>query len=100
MSLANALARPDHEIYAEIDRRYAAAEDLGFDSAFNLEHHFSDFIVCPDTMLLHAYVAARTKRIRLSNAVIVAPWHDPVRLAEQITMVDLLSNGRAFPGLG
>jgi alkanesulfonate monooxygenase SsuD/methylene tetrahydromethanopterin reductase-like flavin-dependent oxidoreductase (luciferase family) len=100
MSLANALARPDDELYAEIDLRYGAAEDLGFDTVFNLEHHFSDFIVCPDTMLLHAYVAARTERLRLSNAVIVAPWHNPIRLAEQITMVDLLSGGRVFPGLG
>src|SRR5688572_18378607 len=100
MPIANSLARPDHEVYAEIDRRYDTVEELGFDTVFNLEHHFGDYIVCPDTMVLHAYVASRTERIRLSNAVIVAPWHNPVRLAEQIAMVDLLSGGRTLPGLG
>jgi len=65
-----------------------------------LEHHFSDYAVTPDTMVLNAYVAARTRRIRLGNAVIVAPWHNPIRLAEQVAMVDQLSNGRAYPGLG
>jgi alkanesulfonate monooxygenase SsuD/methylene tetrahydromethanopterin reductase-like flavin-dependent oxidoreductase (luciferase family) len=100
MPIANSTQRHDADVYAEIDRRYDTVEELGFDTVFNLEHHFGDYIMCPDTMLLHAYVAARTERIRLSNAIIVAPWHNPIRLAEQISMVDLLSGGRTLPGLG
>ena len=73
MPIANSTNRPDHEVYAEIDRRYGAVEELGYDTVFNLEHHFGDYIMCPDTMLLHAYIAARTERIRLSNAMICAP---------------------------
>ena len=100
MPIANSTQRPDVDVYREIDVRYDTVEELGYDTVFNLEHHFGDYIMCPDTMLLHAYIAARTEKIRLSNAIIVAPWHNPIRLAEQIAMVDLLSNGRTLPGLG
>lgn len=100
MPLANGLGRPDHEIYAEADRRLRAAEDLGYDTVFTNEHHFSDYTVCPDTMVFLAWAASRTTRIRLGTSVIVAPWHDPIRLAEQIAMLDVLSDGRVLPGLG
>src|SRR5207249_11855081 len=63
-------------------------------SAWIGEHHFNSLGVlsCPDMVL--AYIAARTKRIRLAPAVCVLPLHQPIRVAEQWATLDLLSNGR------
>ena len=70
------------------------AEEIGLHSAWIGEHHFSSLGVmsCPDLAL--AYVAARTKRIRLAPAVNVLPLHHPIRVAEQWATLDLLSGGR------
>ena len=63
-------------------------------SAWIGEHHFNSLGVlsCPDLVL--AYIAARTKHIRLAPAVTVLPLHHPIRVAEQWATLDLLSNGR------
>ena len=70
------------------------AEEVGMHSAWIGEHHFSSLGVlsCPDLAL--AYVAARTKKIRLAPAVTVLPLHHPIRVAEQWATLDLLSGGR------
>ena len=70
------------------------AEEVGLHSAWVGEHHFSTLGVlsCPDLVL--AYIAARTKHIRLAPAVTVLPLHHPIRVAEQWATLDLLSNGR------
>ena len=81
---------------AFIDR----AEEAGFDSIWTVEHHFTDYTMCPDPVQLLTYVASRTSRIQLGTGVIVLPWHDPMRIAEQITMLDNLSGGRLILGIG
>ena len=70
------------------------AEEVGLHSAWIGEHHFSSLGVlsCPDLVL--AYVAARTKHLRLAPAVTVLPLHHPIRVAEQWATLDLLSGGR------
>ena len=76
------------------------AESAGFDSVWLTEHHFSNYGLIPDPMLALSYVAARTSRVKLGTAVLVLPWHDPVRLAEQIILADHLSGGRLVIGIG
>jgi alkanesulfonate monooxygenase SsuD/methylene tetrahydromethanopterin reductase-like flavin-dependent oxidoreductase (luciferase family) len=76
------------------------AEPLGFDSLFVLEHHFTGYAMSPAPTQLLAYYAGRTKRISLGTAVIVLPWHDPVRVAEQIALLDILCGGRCVFGFG
>src|SRR3954447_18703159 len=76
------------------------AEPLGFDSIFALEHHFTGYAMSPAPTQLLAYYAGRTKRVQLGTAVIVLPWHDPVRVAEQIALLDLLCGGRCLFGFG
>src|SRR5512132_30858 len=76
------------------------AEPLGFDSLFALEHHFTGYSMSPDPTQLLSYFAGRTRRIALGTAVIVLPWHDPVRVAEEIALLDILSNGRCVFGFG
>ena len=76
------------------------AEELGFDSYWPPEHHFTDYSACPDNLQLLSWLAGRTKRIRLGTGAVIVPWNDPLRVAEKITLLDHLSGGRAILGLG
>jgi len=76
------------------------AEPLGFDSIFALEHHFTGYAMSPAPTQLLSYYAGRTRRINLGTAVIVLPWHDPVRVAEQIALLDIMCGGRCLFGFG
>ena len=76
------------------------AEPMGFDSLWALEHHFTGYSMSPDPTQLLSYFAGRTNRITLGTAVIVLPWHDPVRVAEEIALLDILSGGRCIFGFG
>jgi alkanesulfonate monooxygenase SsuD/methylene tetrahydromethanopterin reductase-like flavin-dependent oxidoreductase (luciferase family) len=92
--------RSDAEVFAEHLALGDLAEPLGFDSLFALEHHFTGYAMSPSPTQLLSYFAGRTKRIALGTAVIVLPWHDPVRVAEQIALLDVLSGGRCLFGFG
>ena len=76
------------------------AEPLGFDSLFALEHHFTGYAMSPAPTQLLSYFAGRTRRITLGTSVIVLPWHDPVRVAEEIALLDILCGGRCVFGFG
>src|ERR1700731_1289362 len=76
------------------------AEPLGFDSLFALEHHFTGYSMSPAPLQLLSYYAGRTHKITLGTCVIVLPWHDPIRVAEQIALLDVLSGGRTLMGFG
>ena len=91
---------PDAEVYREELRLAELAEPLGFESIWAIEHHFTDYTMCPDPVQFLTYMAAKTKRAKLGTSVIVLPWHDPMRVAEQVSMLDHLSNGRMILGLG
>src|SRR5881628_1320962 len=76
------------------------AEPLGFDSLWALEHHFTGYAMSPAPTQLLSYYAGRTRRLALGTAVIVLPWHDPVRVAEEIALLDVISGGRCIFGFG
>jgi alkanesulfonate monooxygenase SsuD/methylene tetrahydromethanopterin reductase-like flavin-dependent oxidoreductase (luciferase family) len=90
----------DHHLYWEECKLADLAEPLGFDSLWAVEHHFDNYAMIPDVVQFLTYMAGRTSRIQLGTAVIVLPWHDPVRVAEQIAMLDILSQGRLLVGFG
>jgi len=75
-------------------------EPLGLESIWAVEHHFTDYTVCPDPIQFLTFMAGRTERVQLGTMVTVLPWHDPVRVAEQVTMIDNLSDGRFILGIG
>ncbi|MEV5751379.1 LLM class flavin-dependent oxidoreductase [Actinoallomurus sp. NPDC052308] len=75
-------------------------EELGFDGLWVAEHHFRDYGVVPNIFTLLANLAARTERIRLGTGIVVLPLHNPVHVAEEAAMVDLLSDGRLEMGVG
>ena len=76
------------------------AERLGYDRAWFAEHHFSRYGIDPAIHLTVANVAARTSRIRLGTAVTVLPFLPPIRAAEELATLDILSNGRIDWGVG
>ena len=76
------------------------AERLGADSVWTTEHHLFDDGYISQPLGFLAAVAARTKRVRLGTAIVIAPLHHAVEIAEQAALVDILSNGRLDLGLG
>jgi alkanesulfonate monooxygenase SsuD/methylene tetrahydromethanopterin reductase-like flavin-dependent oxidoreductase (luciferase family) len=93
-------ARPDHQVYRDDLRLAELAEPLGFDSVWGVEHHFTEYTMCPDVLEFLAFVAGRTRRVGLGSMVVVLPWHDPLRVAEQVAMLDAMSDGRFIFGIG
>jgi alkanesulfonate monooxygenase SsuD/methylene tetrahydromethanopterin reductase-like flavin-dependent oxidoreductase (luciferase family) len=93
-------AYSDARLIREEFENCVLAEELGFDSVWITEHHFSDYSICPNPLQALSYLAGRTRRMLLGTQVIVVPWHDPVRLAEQIIMLDHVSEGRTILGFG
>src|SRR5260370_39768090 len=56
--------------------------------------------MCPDVLQFLTYVAGRTQKAQLGSMVVVLPWHDPMRVAEEVSMLDNISDGRLILGLG
>ncbi len=75
-------------------------EELGFDGVWIAEHHFRNYGICSNIMPFASFVAARTTRIKIGSAIVVLPFHNPLRAAEDAAMVDVLSNGRLMYGFG
>jgi len=90
----------DREVYLQELRLADLVEPLGFDSLWSVEHHFSDYTMVPDVTQFLAYMAGRTQRVSLGTMVIVLPWHDPVRVVEEICLLDILADGRVLLGIG
>jgi alkanesulfonate monooxygenase SsuD/methylene tetrahydromethanopterin reductase-like flavin-dependent oxidoreductase (luciferase family) len=76
------------------------AEAAGFESVWTPEHHFAGYMLTPNVPQFLSWVAGRTSTVKLGTMVTVLPWHEPVRVAENFTLLDHLSGGRAVLGLG
>ncbi|MBS4214630.1 LLM class flavin-dependent oxidoreductase [Neobacillus rhizophilus] len=76
------------------------ADELGFHSAWMAEHNARDYGVVTSSTVYLAAAAAQTKRIKLGSAVARLPLHHPMQLAEEMTLVDVISNGRLYVGVG
>jgi alkanesulfonate monooxygenase SsuD/methylene tetrahydromethanopterin reductase-like flavin-dependent oxidoreductase (luciferase family) len=94
------LGRTPGELYAELLEQAQAADELGFDSFWIAEHHFHEYGAVPRPPVWLAAAAQRTRRIRLGSAVVVLPFDNPLRTAEDYAMVDVLSGGRLNLGVG
>ena len=92
------LTHPDI-IYRELEQ-IEWAEELGFDQVWLTEHHFIDYGLSVDPATLAAAAASRTRRVRIGLAAAILPFHHPVRLAEQMALLDIISRGRLDVGVG
>ncbi len=88
------------EVVDNITEEFCVGEQLGFDSGWLAEHHFSRYGLGSASLMLLANIAARTTSLRLGTAVIIPPLHHPVRLAEDTATLDLISGGRLDAGFG
>lgn len=76
------------------------AEELGFETAWFAEHHFSNYSMCVSPLMAIAQAASYTKQIKLGTGVLVLPLYHPVRMIEEMGLVDLMSDGRLVAGIG
>lgn len=88
------------DFYAQSLTQIAAAETLGFDSAWLTEHHFCDDGYTPSPLVLAAAIGARTHRMRVGTNLMLLPLHDPVRVAEDAATLAIATDGRFDLGVG
>src|SRR5438270_7665315 len=91
----------ERQRYRDILAQIELGDALGFDTAWLGELHFSRaFSILADPLMVLAAAAQRTTRIRLGTAVTLLPLHNPVKIAEEAAIADILSNGRLELGVG
>src|SRR5579872_2465813 len=89
-----------NSVYARAIERFDIMDREGYDAVWLAEHHFSSFSVCPSVHMMATLAAARTKRMRIGTAVSLAPFYHPLRLAEEVALLDVISGGRVNWGAG
>jgi len=92
--------RPAAAIYEDTIGLVKDAEAGGFDIAWFAEHHFGNYSMCPSPLMMASHCAGVTSRIALGAAVLVTPLYHPMRVIQELGMLDILSGGRAVIGLG
>ncbi len=92
--------RSQSDVFRNEMQQLIESEAQGYDAVWFAEHHFSRYGLAGSTHLNAAYIAARTSRIRIGTAVTIVPFLHPIRIAEEIAMLDRLSNGRIDWGAG
>lgn len=92
---APAFGAPIAELYGAALDMAAFCDEIGVSSINLMEHHGSEDGYLPQPFVMGGGVAASTRRCRISLGAVILPLHDPVKLAEQIAVLDLMSNGRA-----
>jgi alkanesulfonate monooxygenase SsuD/methylene tetrahydromethanopterin reductase-like flavin-dependent oxidoreductase (luciferase family) len=90
----------DHRVMLEALEDIKIADELGFDSVWLAEHHFSRYGILGNPLVFGAAVAQATTKIQIGTAVVVLPFHNPLRLAEDAATLDILSGGRFELGVG
>jgi probable F420-dependent oxidoreductase len=92
--------RPPQDLYAATLEHIEHAERLGYDEVWTSEHHFIADGYSPSVLPVCAAIAARTSRLRIGTRVLLGPFYNPLRLAEDAATVDILSGGRFTLGIG
>jgi alkanesulfonate monooxygenase SsuD/methylene tetrahydromethanopterin reductase-like flavin-dependent oxidoreductase (luciferase family) len=95
-----ASGRSFEALYAAMLSQAQACEAMGFDSVWLTEHHFTDDGYLPAILPAASAIAARTKRVAIGTYVLLAPFQHPVKLAEDVAFIDVISGGRFRLGLG
>lgn len=91
---------PLPDLYRDHVEEAVLAEELGFDCVWVSEHHFSPDCWNPSPFTFLAAVAARTQRVRIGTYVLLLPLHNPIRVAEDVAVLDNISGGRVDLGVG
>ena len=92
--------QPFEQFYAERLQQIEQAENLGFTSCWLTEHHFCDDGYTPSPLVLASAIGARTRNMQLGTNLMLLPLHDPVRIAEDVATLSLVTGGRFDLGVG
>jgi alkanesulfonate monooxygenase SsuD/methylene tetrahydromethanopterin reductase-like flavin-dependent oxidoreductase (luciferase family) len=91
----------ERDVHRQTLDEIAFADEAGFDGVWLVEHHFQpEFSHCPAPEVLFGAISQRTKRIRIGHGVVLLPFNHPVRVAERIAVLDIISDGRMDVGVG
>ena len=88
-----------HQPYEDMLRCLPRAEELGYESAFQVSHHVQPDGLCPSPLIAMAGAAAVTERMRIGTGCLLVPLYAPLKLAEDVAVLDCLSNGRFVFGV-
>src|SRR5215472_15873782 len=91
---------PLESVYERAIERFEIMDETGYDAVWLAEHHFSGYSVCPSVHMMATLAAARTRRLRIGTAVSLAPYYHPLRLDEEVALLDVLCGGRVNWGAG
>lgn len=91
---------PLAQVYERAFDRIKLMDETGYDAVWLAEHHFSTYSVCPSVHIMGAHVAAQTKNIRIGTGISLASFYHPLRLAEEVALLDQLTQGRVNWGAG
>ncbi len=93
-------SEPLSAVYAAALERVRVMEHTGYEAVWLAEHHFTGYSVCPSVHMLGVHIAHHTERLRIGTAVSLAAFYHPLRLAEEVALLDVLSSGRVNWGAG
>jgi alkanesulfonate monooxygenase SsuD/methylene tetrahydromethanopterin reductase-like flavin-dependent oxidoreductase (luciferase family) len=88
------------QVYDRAIERVHIMDQNGYDAVWIAEHHFSTYSVCPSIHMMGTHFAANTKNLRIGTGVSLAAFYNPLRLAEEVALLDVLSGGRVNWGAG
>jgi alkanesulfonate monooxygenase SsuD/methylene tetrahydromethanopterin reductase-like flavin-dependent oxidoreductase (luciferase family) len=91
---------PLEDVYKRALDRIKIMDQTGYDAVWLAEHHFSSYSVCPSVHMMGMHVAGITKNIRIGTAVTLAAFYHPLRIAEEVALLDIFSGGRVNWGAG
>lgn len=91
---------PLNTVYERALQRIDVMDRTGYDAVWLAEHHFNSFSVCPSVHLMGMHVADRTSNLRIGMAITLAVFYHPLRIAEEVALLDVLSGGRVNWGAG
>jgi alkanesulfonate monooxygenase SsuD/methylene tetrahydromethanopterin reductase-like flavin-dependent oxidoreductase (luciferase family) len=91
---------PLEDVYDRALQRISVMDETGYDACWLAEHHFTGYSVCPSVHVMAAHVAERTKNLRIGTAVTLAALYHPLRIAEEVALLDVMTGGRINWGAG
>lgn len=90
----------DAVLYVEAAEDCVFAQSAGYDTAWFIEHHFSDYFPTPSPFVFMASIAARCPDLDLGTCATVTPWYHPLRYAEEVSMLSHITRGNLYIGMG
>lgn len=87
-------------VYERALQRIDIMDRTGYDAVWLAEHHFTSYSVCPSVHMMGLHVASRTRHLRIGTGISLAAFYHPLRLAEEVALLDVLTGGRVNWGAG